>query len=196
MADKIKVTVNTSELVRAIRDYEKYSSRSMPEIINGTAVDVAFKANQSVKSAKVGAIKKADQDGKLWHALAASGASRFGKTVKGQGNKEAAQRILSARNSARGYSKALFLKMAQDLGKTIKSALGRGLPGNSAAKKAKEALICYAELTVEGIEKSHADTVIGPAMQAGVDKAAKAKRDRISKKLSDAAKKHSGRRAR
>jgi hypothetical protein len=49
---------------------------------------------------------------------------------------------------------------------------------------------------IKGIEKSHADKIIQPALQKGVDRAAKAKRDRIAKKLAEGARKHSGRRAR
>jgi predicted HNH restriction endonuclease len=167
----------------------------MPAIINGTAIDVAFKSNSAAKLASEGKIRGADKNGKLFYALAASGKSKFGQVVKGEGIKAAAEKILNARLSARYYSKALFLKMAQDLGKTLRT-VKKALPSNAKGKKAKEALICYAELTIEGIEKEHADKIIGPAFQKGINAAAKAKRDRIAKKLAEGARKHSGRRAR
>jgi len=195
MADKVRVRVDTSELVRAIRAYEKHSSREMPKIINGTAIDVAFKSNSAAKLASEGKIRGADKNGRLFYALAASGKSKFGQVVKGEGIKAAAEKILNARLSARYYSKVLFLKMAQDLGKTLRT-VKKALPSNAKGKKAKEALVCYAELTIEGIEKEHADKIIGPAFQKGINAAAKAKRDRIAKKLAEGARKHSGRRAR
>jgi hypothetical protein len=195
MADKVKVRVDTSELVRAIRAYEKHSSREMPAIINGTAIDVAFKSNSAAKLASEGKIRGADKNGKLFYALAASGKSKFGQVVKGEGIKAAAEKILNARLSARYYSKVLFLKMAQDLGKTLRT-VKKALPSNAKGKKAKEAIVCFATLTIEGIEKEHADKIIGPAFQKGINAAAKAKRDRIAKKLAEGARKHSGRRAR
>lgn len=195
MADKVKVRVDTSELVRAIRNYEKYSSREMPKIINGTAIDVAFKSNSAAKLASEGKIRKTDKDGKLFYALAASGKTKIGKVVKGEGIKKAAESILNRRLSARYYSKVLFLKLAQDLGKTLRT-VKKALPSNAEGKKAKEALVCYAELTIEGIEKDHADKIIQPALQKGINAAAKAKRDRIAKKLSEGARKYSGRKMR
>jgi len=195
MADKVRVRVDTSELVRAIRAYEKHSSREMPAIINGTAIDVAFKSNQAAKLASEGKIRGADKDGRMWYAWAASGETRFGKTVKGKGIKAAAEKILKARLDARFYSKVLFLKLVKDLGGKLRTAI-RELPSNAEGKKAKEALVCYATLTIEGIEKEHADKIIGPAFQKGINAAAKAKRDRIAKKIAEGARKHSGRRAR
>jgi len=195
MADKVRVRVDTSELVRAIRAYEKHSSREMPAIINGTAIDVAFKSNSAAKLASEGKIRGADKNGKLFYALAASGKSKFGQVVKGEGIKAAAEKILNARLSARYYSKVLFLKMAQDLGKTLRT-VKKALPSNAKGQKAKEALVCYATLTIEGIEKEHADKIIGPAFQKGINAAAKAKRDRIAKKLAEGSRKYSGRRAR
>jgi hypothetical protein len=195
MADKVKVHVDTSELVRAIRAYEKHSSREMPAIINGTAIDVAFKANSAAKLASEGKIRGADKNGKLFYALAASGKSRFGRVVKGEKIKKAAARILKARINARFYSKVLFLRMVKDLGGKLRS-IKRDLPSNAKGQKAKESAVCFATLTIEGIEKEHADKIIGPAFQRGVNAAAKAKRDRIAKKLAEGARKHSGRRAR
>jgi hypothetical protein len=195
MADKVQVRVDTSELVRAIRSYEKHSSREMPAIINGTAIDVAFKSNSAAKLASEGKIRGADKNGRLFYALAASGKSKFGQVVKGEGIKAAAEKILNARLNARYYSKVLFLKMAQDLGKTLRT-VKKALPSNAKGKKAKEAIVCFATLTIEGIEKEHAYKIIGPAFQRGVNAAAKAKRDRIAKKLAEGARKHSGQRAR
>jgi hypothetical protein len=195
MADKVKVHVDTSELVRAIRAYEKHSSREMPAIINGTAIDVAFKSNSAAKLASEGKIRGADKNGRLFYALAASGATKFGKTVKGDEIKKAAARILKARVNARFYSKVLFLRLVKDLGGKLRS-IKRELPSNAKGQKAKESAVCYATLTIEGIEKEHADKIIGPAFQKGINAAAKAKRDRIAKKLAEGARNHSGRRAR
>jgi len=195
MADKVRVRVDTSELVRAIRAYERHSSREMPKIINGTAIDVAFKSNQAAKLASERKIRGADKNGRLFYALAASGATKFGKTVKGDEIKKAAARILKARINARFYSKVLFLRLVKDLGGKLRS-IKRELPSNAKGQKAKESAVCYATLTIEGIEKEHADKIIQPALQKGVDRAAKAKRDRIAKKLAEGARKYSGRRAR
>jgi hypothetical protein len=195
MADKVKVRVDTSELVRAIRAYEKHSSREMPAIINGTAIDVAFKSNSAAKLASEGKIRGADKNGRLFYALAASGKSRFGQVVKGEKIKKAAARILKARINARFYSKVLFLRLVKDLGGKLRS-IKRDLPSNAKGQKAKESAVCFATLTIEGIEKEHAGKIIGPAFQKGINAAAKAKRDRIAKKLAEGARKHSGRRAR
>jgi hypothetical protein len=200
MADKVKVRVNTSELIGALKAYQKHSSRSMPQIINGTAIDVAFKANRAAKKASVSKIpkyKEGDQSAKstrLYHALATIGKNKFGPKPKGSGNKNTAETLAKRRYSAISYSKAIFLKLAQDLGKKLRVGIGsRGLPDNAKARKAKESPVCFADLTIVGIEKSHADKIIQPALQKGIAAAAKAKRDRIAKKLAEGAKKHSGR---
>lgn len=197
MADKVRVRVDTSELVAALKAYEKHSSRSMPAIINGTAIDVAFKANRAAKKARgEDMMHHQNYINKMFHALATMGNNKFGPTPKGKGNQRIAERIAKDRYDAIGYTKALFLKLAKDLGKNLRASVGRTLPSNADGQKAKEAFVCFAILTINGIEKRHADEQVQPALQKGVDLAAKAKRDRIAKKLAEGARKYSGRKAR
>ena len=117
----------------------------------------------------------------------------MGTATKHQGNDELEQKISEAKQRAVNYSRAIFLKLAKDVGGSVRTKLGRDLPGNATAKKAKEALKPEAVFTIRGVDTKHARDIIQPAMQAGLDRAAQAKRKRIADKMAAEAKKRSGR---
>jgi len=199
MADKVTVRADATELTRALAEYMKHTSKDLPEAINRTAIDVAFKANRAAKKANKGKISAlAKSSPRLWHALATMGGidgnNKFGKVPKGKGNQRIAERIAKNRYNAVGYSKAIFLKMAQDLGKRISAKLGRKLPGNSRGRKAKDGgFRCEATLEIVGVHQDHADDILSPAMKKGIAAAAADKRKYIAKKIAERAEKHSGR---
>jgi len=195
MADKVTVKADATELTKALAEYMQHTSKDLPEAINRTAIDVAFKANRAAKKASKGGITSlAKRSPKLFHALATIGANKYGPKPKGSGNKAMAEKIVSNRLAAIGYSKAIFLKMAQDLGKKISASLGRGLPGNSRGRKAKAGgFRTEATLEIEGVQQSHADDILSPAMKKGLAAATADKRKYIAKKIAERAEKNSGR---
>jgi len=207
--DSVRIRVDTGELERSLRDYMAYTSKTLPEAVNKIAIDVAFQAEKVVtrsafktvsweKLAYVGTTTTTTVNKALFHALA-TGKTRFGKTrfgaaVKGQGNEEIAKKIFESRGRAVNYSRAIFIKLAEDLGKVLRRSVGRGLPRNASATKARKSIRPQASLNVDGVEKRHADDVLQPAMQRGIDAAAKDKREYITRKIAEGARRHSGRR--
>ena len=198
--DSVDITLDTREFEAALREYMRFTSKTLPEAINRTAVDAAFKANQATRRSKLKKqpwSKLSKRQKNLFHALATGstrlGKTRFGTATKGQGNDELAQKIYGARTRAVNYSRAIFLKLAKDVGGSVRTKLGRDLPGNATAKKAKESLKPEAVFTIKGVDAKHAREIIQPAMQAGLDRAAQDKRDYIAKKMAAEAKKRSGR---
>jgi hypothetical protein len=191
--DSVRIKVDTGELQRALRDYMAHTSKTLPEAVNKIAIDVAFQANRAAKRATPNNIKRADANGKLFHSLAATGATKFGKAVRGQGNAEIAQKIFDARVRAINYSKAIFLKLAKDLGGNMRSAIGRSLPSGPTATRARNSIRPQAVLDIVGIQDKHAANIIQPAMQGGINAVAKDKREYINRKIAEGARRHSGR---
>jgi len=192
--DSVRIRVDTGELERALRDYMAYTSKTLPEAVNKIAIDVAFQANRAAKKATPKNIKRADANGRLFHSLAATGATKFGTAVRGQGNAKIAQKIFDARVRAVNYSKAIFLKLAKDLGGNMRSALGRSLPSGPTATKARNSIRPQAVLDIVGIQEKHAASIIQPAMQKGINAVANDKREYINRKIAEGARRHSGRR--
>jgi hypothetical protein len=183
MKNSVSATIDTREFMAALQAYEQESSRDLKTVVKSTAIDVAFKANQSAVAAKKTAIPKLKTG--LFNALAAK--SGF---PKGSGNAREAERLYNRRVSAIKYSKALFLKMAQDLGAKV-SALRKQI-SNSGADEMGTKLVPTVELKIDGVESAHDRDILEPAMQEGVNKSAAKMRQRVADKLAKRAKAHSG----
>jgi hypothetical protein len=189
MAKSVKVSCDPSELVRALRDYSAVSRRDLPKLVNDAAIDAAFKANRLAPKAKLSAIPPFKTG--LYYALAAQRGF-----VKGQGIKKEAEKIHARRRSAVSYSKALFLALAGKLGAKLKTRVGaKQAPDNAEADKARPSLRPVAILRIKGVDQSHADDVLSPAMQKGVAASAAKFREKLAKKMAKDAKDRSGRRA-
>jgi flagellar basal body rod protein FlgC len=183
--DRITASVDVREFMAALQAYEKESSRDLKTVVKSTAIDVAFKANQSATAAKKSSIPNLKTG--LFNALAA----KAGFT-RGNGNQREAERLYNRRISAIKYSKSLFLKMAQDLGAKVASL--RKKIENAGAEDKGTILIPAIELTIEGVDMDHASKVLAPALQEGVNKSAAKMRQRIADKIAKRAQAHSGRR--
>lgn len=181
--DKVTASVDTREFMAALQAYEKESSRDLKTVVKSTAIDVAFKANQSAAAAKKGAIPSLKTG--LYNALAA----KAGFT-RGKGNQKEAERLYNRRISAIKYSKSLFLKMAQDLGAKVASL--RKKIENAGAEDKSTVLIPAIELSIEGVDINHANQVLSQALQEGVNKSAAKMRKRIEDKIAKRAQAHSG----
>ncbi len=187
MAKAVKFDVDISEMTRALRDYSAVSKRDLPKLINDAAIDVSFKAYGKAKKAKLGDIPPFKTG--LYYALAAQRGFK-----KGQGIKKEAEKIHARRRSAVSYSKALFLALAGKLGKKLRARIGAKEVTNASATKARESLKPEAVLRIEGVEQSHADDILKPAMAHGISVVAGKFRDKLAKKLAGNAEKRSGRR--
>lgn len=185
----VKVSVDLREFQRALNEYEKHSSRDLQQLVKSAAVDVAFKAYSEADAAKKGNFPKLASG--LYNSLAATGATRFGKAVRGKGNKAIAKKIFDARNTSVFYSKALFLTMAGQLGAKMRKTRKR--VKNATATERKSNVRPFVTLKIEGVEDSHARDILTPAMQRGVDRVAKKYFDKVAKKLAQRAKQYSGR---
>ena len=143
MADGVEFELDTREIVEALTWVEKNSKKDALEVVNQAAIGACIGggqrkngtfyegALQKTKTASKASIGKFDPDKKaksgltkkrarLFHALASEG-SKKGKAKKGQGNAKLAKRIYSGRQSARGYAKGIWLKIARDLGARVRT---------------------------------------------------------------------------
>lgn len=206
MAKSVDVRVDLRQFTKALQQYEQESSRDIATIVKGAAIDVAFKANQATPRAAKGEIPPASSP--LYYALASanpvSNGGAFGRAaeaaqrrikgrfVKGSGElKKAARLIRSKRSSAVSYSKALFLKLAAQIGGKVRVAKSSDI-GNAKATETKSKLRPAVTFKIEGIEQEHAKQIIQPALQKGINAVAVKFRDRLASKLAVNAKRHSG----
>ena len=218
MADQVKVTVDLTEFNTAIKEYIFHSKMEVSEAVNKKAGDIALFAAKRAKKATKGGYPPFSSG--LYNALVAADPKKSsgsfsegakmaqhrirnkfpGQTVKGKGNEKAAKYLFSRRTGSIGYSKALFIKLAKDLGKTVTgvrvSKKKEASIDNATGKKAKVSGTFdkpFATLEIQGVEQDHASNEIEPALQAGVDDAVKDMAKYINRKLRQLARKHSGR---
>jgi hypothetical protein len=159
--------------------------------VNKKAGDVAFFAARRTKSAKKADIMPYESG--MFNAYAASGHTKFGKKVKGEGNARLAKYIRSRRVLAINYSKSLFLNLANQLGKQVKGLKGANTKAKKLGDKYGEAEAAkpskmndkpFAVLTIKGADDSHAQ-MLQTAMQGGVDDAAKDMGDYVARKMQE-----------
>ena len=110
---------------------------------------------------------------------------------KGRGNKASADKIVNARKSSSGYSKAIWLQIAKDLGAKIKSNVNIK---HAQGTKAKQGLKPTTILEVLGLEQAHIDEVMQTGLNKAVPVITKKMIDRIEWKMAKLAAKKSGKR--
>lgn len=198
--DKILVDVDLKEFSDAMREYLKYTSLDVADAVNKKAGDVAFSAGASSHvSAKKPERKlnKIGAESKLWHALA-TGKTKFGPTkkgvaVRGKGNAAVAQAIWESRRRHIHYSKSLFLHLAKKFGKAVKSIREKDVDNISATpapKKVSERPEAVFEIL--GVEPDH-KPLLDAAIKKGLQAQVKDMKKYIERKISERARKHSGR---
>lgn len=197
--DAVKLTLEDEEFTRAFRQYVELSSKTLAQSVNDKAKDLCFAAAREIASGDPA--REHPKGAKIYHILAAGGNSRkngqsletrFGKAVKGKGNKKLADKIYNRRIRSRGYSRAICVKMAGDLGARLTIKAGK-IKHASGVKARWHQIKPAAFLNVKGLEKSHVEDVIQPAFERALRRVANDMQKYINKKLREAARKHSGR---
>jgi len=202
MADNVRMDVDLSEFSQALREYLTYSKLDVAEAVNKKAGDVAFSAVKHIKSGSevTKEIRRLGKGSRLFHALATGktklGESTKGAAVKGKGNKKVADAIFASRVRHGNYSRALFLYLASKFGKKVSKLKKTNRIENAKATKAPASGKFdkpQAVLEIIGVESSH-EPLLSRAMQKGIDAQVEDMRRYINRKISERARKHSGRR--
>ena len=203
--------VDMTEFVETLREYVEANKRESSDLITAKAIEVAFYAAKEVKVAKasditaLGAPHKPRQPGskakpraktnRLFHALASEG-GKLGKATRGQGNYDLAVKIYNSRKRATSYSKALFLKLANQLKGKIyeftKNPYAKGRASIDGVKSKKSTPITLeAELYIPGLDSEHYAGEMKPALQRGINNSAKNMQEYLARKLQKVADKYS-----
>jgi len=196
----MKMKVDLTEFNAAMRNYVKETKMTVAEAVDKKAIDLAFKANQESKRADKGTIQP--KGSQLYHVLAATGATRHGKSVKGKGNKKIADKIASGRTSAVNYNKAIWLKLAADLGAAVKRLAKRSAKmDHVTGTKSKKGGVTdkpFALLEIgglKGVEAKNMREQLEPALKRAMTTVIKDMRVYIERKIAERAKKYSGRKS-
>ena len=188
MSDGVTLTFENKEFTRAIQQYEEASGKELAQILDDKGKDVCFFSAREIESGDPS--REHPKGSIIYHALASSGGTRFGTAVKGQGNKKLADKIYNRRRRSKGYSRAIFVKMAGDLGARLTVKAGK--IRYAGADKAKPGIKPFVLLRVDGLEKTHVENVLQPAIDRALPKVAADMNKYTQRKLSAIAKKHSG----
>ena len=203
--------VDLTEFTRTLRQYVDANKRESSELINKKAKDVAYFASKEVKIASAADINKLGRPHKprkqgsrakprsktntLFHVLATKG-NKFGKASRGEGNYDLALKTFNSRRKSTHYSKALFTKLARQIaGKVYEfnknpDARGRAsIDGTKATKASPKTLT--ATLEIPGLETSHYQDVMKPALEKGLRMAIKDMQQYLQRKLQEVADKYS-----
>jgi predicted XRE-type DNA-binding protein len=183
--DRVALTVDSAEFMAALDDIVKMSSRELPEVLDGVGRDLCFAAQGKTKKAPVAKIEKL-RGSKLAHALATMSGNK-----KGRGNKASADKIVNARKSASGYSKAIWLQIAKDLGAKLRSNVKIR---HAEGIRAKQGLKPTTILEVLGLEQAHIDEVMQTGLNKAVPLITQKMIKRVESKLAQLAAKKSGKR--
>ena len=199
MSDGVSASFDYTEFQKALGQYLAATEKSTTEMVNKKAGDVCLFAARATKSTTVPA-KPSKKRMKMYHAIA-TGNTKFGKStsgsaVKGKGNAAIAAKILNKRRAASSYSKAIFVKMAGDLGKLIRSKKSTADMTYAKGTPAKKSVKPVAKLKAEGLEDSHLSDILNSSMQAGIDGAVRDMRVYFDRKQAAVAKRFSGRKRR
>lgn len=203
MASDIFADIDTSELMEAMNLYERVTKKDGVEIVNRAAKNACIGgrglkgALQLTKRADSKAITKfspakkrgREYENNLFNALAAEGNTKFGKAVRGQGNRAKAMEIYNSRKQAIGFSKAIWMQIAKDLGATLKSKFT--LRGSARGTKATFHKM-KATIETGQMEDKHVSLIMRDALQEGVRNAAVDMREYAEKKMEQRAKQFSG----
>lgn len=185
MPDGLEIVFDDADFTEALSEYVGVTSKTLTEAINAKAKDVCFKAaNETIKPSEVSAnIKRYPKGTPLWHALAATGATKYGKAVRGEGNKKLANKIYNSRIRATGFSRAIWRKIASDFGaslrgKAAKISAARGI-------KARKSHKPFAVLLADDLEVDHVRGVMQPAVDRALKHVARDMVKYLSRKMGE-----------
>jgi hypothetical protein len=181
--DKVTLRIDDAEFMAALDEYVRESSRELPAVIDGVARDLCFASVKATKKASPAKIEKL-RGSRLVHALATMRGN-----PKGSGNQAKADEIVNRRKSAVAYSKAIYLKIAGDLGAKLTS------PKRIDHAKGTRANVGYkptAYLEVTGLESGHVADIMQPALDKSVPAVARKMRAHVEGKLAAIARKKTG----
>jgi hypothetical protein len=189
--DKVELTFDSAEFARALRDYETASQKEMSEILNEKGIKLSFEAAKQL--AGMGDVKRYYGKGSpLFHSLAATGATKFGQAVKGQGNKKLADKIYESRVRAKNYARAMCLAMASHLGGNVRLVKAKSIK-HAGASKAKPGMKIEVRMWINKAQEGMINDVIGPAIKKALVEQVLDMDKYSQPRLAKAAKKHSGR---
>ena len=181
--DRVSLTVDSDEFMAALDDVIKMSSRELPEVLDGVGRDLCFAAQAKTKKAPIAKIEKL-RGSKLVHMIATISGNK-----KGRGNKASADKIVNARKSASGYSKAIWLQIAKDLGAKLRANVSIK---HAKGTKAKQGVIPTTVLEVIGLQQAHVDQIMQNALDKAVPVISQKMRKRVESKLAEISEKKSG----
>ena len=186
----VTLSWDMKEFSDALKLYEQATQKEMSDVINQKAQRVCMGAAAMIPKAQA----RADRNSGLWNALAtgktSKGINKLGQAVKGKGNKKVAMAIYASRGRAYGYGKALWRKLAQDLGKSLNSKFNIK---HANAEKAVTGVKSTARMEIIGIEQSHIDQFMQPALEKSMGIEAKSMVEYATFKLAKIAAQRSGR---
>ena len=179
------------EFSEALILYQKATQKEMSVIINDKTKSICFEAAREIPKAA----ERPEKGSKLWYALATGKTKKgvdkkHGSAVKGQKIKKIANAIYSSRGKSYGYGKALFYKLATDLGAASKKKFNIK---HAHGEKAKPGMVPTARLEIIGLEQEHIDKFIQPAVNSAMKKVRDDMVDHANKKLAKIAAQRSGR---
>jgi len=208
-----KITIDYSEMQRAMREYAKVSKADGAEIVNRFGRDVAFKAVTLTPKAEAAAIAvyaptKPGYEGRLHFAKAAKAGAKKGsdksqvtRTKTGRVAKrqlggpmtQAANKSFGRAKASSGFIKAGWFNAIVNMGGKPGTRAPKPRRGSKAGKgygvkATARSLIAWIYNFVPGADKMGED-----ALQSAVNFVARSKLDYAKKKLAGTAKKFSGR---
>lgn len=189
--------VDLTDFNAALKAYVKESKMEIAEAVDKKAIDIAFRANKETKKANRGSIQP--KGSQIYYVLAATGATRQGKSVKGKGNKKTADKIASRRFAAINYNKSLWLKLASDLGATVKSLTKKASKLTHAkgtkSKKGGATDKPFAVLEINRLESDNVAEQMAPSLKKAVAASVEDMKTYIARKIAERSKKYSGRKS-
>ena len=166
----VTLSWDMKEFSDALKLYEKATQKEMSEVINQKAQRICMGAASQIPKARA----RADRFSGLWNALATGktrkGINKLGVAVKGKGNQKVAMLIYNSRGRAYGYGKALWYKLAQDLGKSLRSKF---TIKHADGEKAVPGIKPTARMEIIGLEQDHIDRFMQPALEKAMSIEAK-----------------------
>ena len=186
----ITLSWDMKEFSDALKLYEEATQQEMANVINHKAQRICMGAAADISAAQ----KLPNFSTGLFNALATGktsrGELRMGSAVKGKGNHAKATEIFKSRKRAYGYSRAIWRKLAVDLGKKLTNKFNiKHATGIQAKKGARPT----ARMTINGLEQDHIDRFMQPALEKAISEEAASMVEHALDKLAKIAAQRSGR---
>ena len=196
MAGKEEFTLDDKELQEALDLYSTVTTSDMSIVINRKAKDICFHAGREISKAKKSDInkhrprkRKQEERHRLHFALLASGETRHGKVVRGQGIRKKVDEVLSARYGAVGYAQAIWMTLETHFGAKLKSKFA--VDGVKGVKATPRRLVAYIETGNMEIDLRNGP-MLG-ALKVGIKKGTESMIKEANRRIEANARKFSGR---